>query len=379
MNSIQNFFIVCAGANKTILKRTPTEINKYVGIGATIFFTGIFAAISAGFALQSIFDNLWVVIPTALMWGLMIFNLDRFIVSTMKKKGNFLRDFTAASPRLILAILISIVIAKPLELKIFESEIEAELVKMEQENFKVQDELVRSRYTSDIDSLNSATATLKSEIYNKQSIRDSLVAEANMEADGTGGSQQRNLGPIYATKKAAADKVQTELDQLLTNNNNLIASNQSRIDKLNKQFDSELTAMNRVKLDGFAAQMEGLERASARSEAIHLASIFIMLLFIAIETAPVVTKLILDRSPYDYVLDKHELAFANNHKAVTSKQYNLIESQANFEKEISSYKTNMAINAEKEIAKEEIRKRVEQLKESATWSPNFLKQSSLFG
>jgi len=379
MNSIKNFFLFCAGINQTVLKRTPTEVNKYVGIGATIFFTGVFAAIAAGFALQTIFDNTLVVIPTALLWGFMIFNLDRFIVSTMKKKGKFWRDFATATPRLILAIIISIVIAKPLELKIFETEIDAELVKMEQETYKVQDELVRSRYVADLDSIQGEISVLKYEITEKSAVRDSLVAAANMEADGTGGSMQKNLGPIYKTKRAAADKIQSELDLLLASNNAQIVAKQNRINTMNTAMKSELDALNRVDLSGFAARLEGLERAGQRSDAIHWASIFVMLLFIAIETAPVVTKLMLDRSPYDYVLDKHEHAFAMNHKATTSRRHNQVMNEYNFEKEIAQYKTNLAINAEKEIAKEEIKRRLEELKQKPSWSLNFLKGSSLFG
>ena len=379
MNAIKNFFLSCAGINKSILKRTPTEVNKYVGIGATIFFTGVFATIAAGFALHTIFDSILLVVPVALLWGLMIFNLDRFIVSTMKKKGVFWRDFATATPRIVLAIIISIVIAKPLELKIFESEIEAELVKMEQETFKVQDELVKSRYTASIDTLNQEVAVLKQEIIAKQINRDSLVAAANMEADGTGGSMQRNLGPIYATKRVAADKVQSELDLLLDTNNSIITAKQNNIEKLNATMQTDLDNLNRVNLSGFAARLEGLEHAGKRSNAIYWANIFVMLLFIAIETAPVITKLIIERSPYDYVLDKHEHVFAMNHKAITSKQTNLVMNEVNFEKDIAAYKTNLAINAEKEIAKEEIRKRVEELKEKARLSPSFLKESSLFG
>ena len=45
MNSIEQFFLMCSGANATILKKSPTDINKYIGIGATIFFTGLLAMI----------------------------------------------------------------------------------------------------------------------------------------------------------------------------------------------------------------------------------------------------------------------------------------------------------------------------------------------
>ena len=58
-----------------------------------------------------------------LIWGLLIFNLDRFIVSTIKKNDSKWKEFLQAFPRLILAMIIAIVISKPLELKIFEKEI----------------------------------------------------------------------------------------------------------------------------------------------------------------------------------------------------------------------------------------------------------------
>ncbi len=379
MHSLKEFFLFCSGANSSILKRTPTEINKYVGIGATIFFTGVFAAIAAGYALYTVFESYWMIIPISLLWGLMIFNLDRFIVSTMKKKGSFFRDFTSAMPRLILAVLIAIVIAKPLELKIFESEINAELVKMQQENYKEQDDLVKARYTANIDSLEADIVGLKNEINVKQLERDVLVAEAIQEADGTGGSLRRNLGPIYKTKKAAADLVQTELDDLEANNNALITLKQNRIEQLENGMSTDMEALQRVSLGGFAARLEGLERASNRSRAIFIANIFIMLLFIAVETAPVITKLILERSPYDFVLNKHEHLFEVNHKAFTSKHSSAVMSEVNFDRETIENKTKLAIEAENELANEAVRRRVEELRGQPGLSRSFLKDSRLFG
>ena len=115
MNAVQNFFLVCSGADRLILKRTPVEINRYVGIGATIFFTGLFAFFAGAYALYTVFDSYLVAAVFGIFWGLMIFNLDRYIVSTMRKKGQFFKDFGMVVPRLILACLIAVVIAKPLE------------------------------------------------------------------------------------------------------------------------------------------------------------------------------------------------------------------------------------------------------------------------
>ena len=378
MQLLKDFFIFCSGANRSILKRTPTEVNKYIGIGATIFFTGIFAFVAAAYALSTIFETSWFIIPVALLWGLMIFNLDRFIVSTMKKKGALYKDFTNALPRLVLAVLISIVIAKPLELKIFESEIEAELVKMQQENYKVQDDLVKDRYLASIDTLKTEILALKGEIEIKEIERDAMVTAAIQEADGTGGSMNRNLGPIYKAKKAAADLVQSEYDALATSNINLITSKEDKINSIHASMTADIETLKRVSMTGFAARLEGLGRASSRSEAIWLANLFIMLLFIAIETAPVITKLMIARSPYDFVLDKHETAFETNHKAYTSRIYDAVEHELKFNRSTLEHKTEIAIKAERELADEAIKRRVEELAGKHAVTPDFLKRSTLF-
>tara|TARA_B110000091_G_C13742351_1_gene443916 strand:- start:828 stop:1064 length:237 start_codon:yes stop_codon:yes gene_type:complete len=77
------------------------------------------ATIADSYALFTVFDNVYKAILFGLIWGLLIFNLDRFIVSTIKKSDAKLKDFIQASPRIIVAIIIAVVISKPLKLKLF--------------------------------------------------------------------------------------------------------------------------------------------------------------------------------------------------------------------------------------------------------------------
>ncbi len=378
MTYLKNFFLICSGANHSVLKRTPTEIDRYVGIGATIFFTGLFAAIASAYALHTVFNNYVVSALFGLLWGLMIFNLDRYIVSTIKKKGSFFRDFSSVFPRLILAILIAIVIAKPLELKIFESEINSELQLMQQENYKEQEDLVDARFDGEIPVIQENIARLKNEINEKAIIRDQLDNEAILEADGTGGSLQRNMGPIYAIKKEDALKAQTELDQISQTNNSLILQEQQRIDQILSNKDAELASLDKVVLGGFAARIEAMDRLSNKSSAIFYAGIFIMLLFIAIETAPIFVKMIAERSPYDYVLNKHEFSFEMNHKAYVEALAGKTNNKVNFENKTGVYKTQLAIEAEKEISKQALSDRLEELKgEPLSWK-ELLKKGKLF-
>ena len=54
---ISEFFWICAGANRKILRQCPTDYAKYAGIGGTILFTAIMAMFSGGYALYFVFNS----------------------------------------------------------------------------------------------------------------------------------------------------------------------------------------------------------------------------------------------------------------------------------------------------------------------------------
>lgn len=123
----KRFFFACAGAYVRILEVTPSEHTKYVGIGATIFLTACLAVISGSFAIYTLIENAIVAVMCGLLWGALIFNLDRYIVSSIRKEGKVWYELGLALPRLILAVLISIVITKPIEVELFSNQINSEL------------------------------------------------------------------------------------------------------------------------------------------------------------------------------------------------------------------------------------------------------------
>ncbi len=343
MNRIRNFFWLCSGANKTLLEDCPTDASKYAGIGATVFFTGVFAALAGFYAMYSVFDSAWIAALAGLIWGTMIFNLDRYIVSSMRKKDNAMDEFKIAFPRIVLAVLIAIVISKPLEMKIFEKEIQEELVKMELENQKLKEDLVKDRYTEEVNILKSETIILKGEILSKTKSRDSLRLRAQLEADGTGGTMRRNAGPIYRIKKADADKVEEELAILSATNNELIKQNNDRIAAINTKQQATIASLEEGVFSGLAARMEALSRLTKSSSAIWIANWFILLLFIAIETAPVFVKLLSPTGPYDYKLETIEYQF----------QARLLKDRALVNKLIKKKASTMP-NYEKEFVDEQL-------------------------
>ncbi|WP_341837761.1 DUF4407 domain-containing protein [Chitinophaga pollutisoli] len=310
MLRIRHFFLICSGAHLPLLRRAPAETNKYAGIGATIFFTGLFAALAAGYALWTVFRTPWAAVGFALLWGLMIFNLDRYIVSSLKKRDRFGKELWMALPRIILAVMIAVVISKPLELKIFEREILAELTLMEQEQRQAEDSLVRGAFTARKAELATRMTALQAQVATQTARVDTLQLRAQEEADGTGGSRVKNLGPIYKAKKADADSATAALQALQAQRAALTADIRAEDDSL----AARILALERHKPDGMASRLEALGRITQKSAPIQWANWFIMLLFIALETAPVFVKLISPRGPYDDLLDQHEFTFAMHRK-----------------------------------------------------------------
>ena len=309
MKKISAFLLQASGADQQLLEQCPSEKSKYIGIGGTVFFTGLFAALAASYALFTVFDNYYIATFLGLIWGLMIFNLDRFIVSSMRKEEKIGKELFTALPRVIMAVIISIVIAKPLELKIFEKEIEPELVVMEQEVYASQEAQAKSRFEPGIVQQRQDIQQLKQEIVSKAAQRDELVRTAQQEADGTGGTKIKNLGPIYKVKKADADKAEVELAELTKLNNSKIASLEKQLNESESKMQGTTDALVHSKLDGPAARMEALDRLTAQSAAMWWAHIFIILLFLMIESTPILVKLISRKGPYDSLLHIAEHEF----------------------------------------------------------------------
>ncbi len=306
MTKFKHFFWYCSGSNIQLLEKCPSDGSKYVGIGASVFFTGLFAMLASGYAIFTFTGSYWSAIPVGILWGLMIFNLDRFIVSSMRKTGNKRNEFIMALPRIVLAILISVVIARPLELKIFEKEIETELTLINTELKDAQIDQLRLKTTKEVALLqkeNEAIALLTAQ---KEIKRDNLREIARQEADGTGGSMKRNAGPIYKIKKSDADKAELELSNLRKRNDQIIANNLSSIDSIRTLLTTQIVKLEEPNFTGFAARLEALDRISAKSTAIWMANWFIILLSIAIETAPIFVKLISYKGPYDHLLAQEE-------------------------------------------------------------------------
>ncbi|QKX04336.1 DUF4407 domain-containing protein [Aquimarina sp. TRL1] len=300
---LKRFFILCAGADEKILSEcSHGEQNKYVGIGATVFFTAVMAFIAAAYALYTVFDTYLTAIFFGLIWGLLIFNLDRFIVSTIKKKDRFIREFLQAVPRLILAVIIAIVISKPLELKIFEKEIDRVLLEQKNDYTLSNKEQIQTQYTPQVEALNEEIKALTTTVETKEAAVNALYDTYIAEAEGRKGTKKIGKGPVYKEKREKHDAALAALKELKTTTAARIKTLEEKKEALAVEYQEVVAASQPVidNFDGLMARIEALGKLP------WFPSFFIFLLFLAIETAPIFAKLISARGEYDYRIEDRE-------------------------------------------------------------------------
>lgn len=302
---LKKFFIICSGADKNLLNNCADgEQNKYVGIGATVFFTAIMATISSSYALYTVFDTIFTALIFGVVWGLLIFNLDRFIVATIKKRDSKWKEFLQASPRIILAIIIATVISKPLELKLFEKEINQVLLTEKNQMTLDNKTQIAAQFNPEIAKINSEIDALKTEIVEKEITTNALYDAYIAEAEGRKGTKLLGKGPVYKEKREKHDIALAELNQLKKDNAAKIETKELAIAAL-----IENKKLNETKTQPIIANFDGLmARVNALNKLPWLPSFFIFLLFLAIETSPIFAKLIAPKGEYDFKLEEQESA-----------------------------------------------------------------------
>lgn len=347
---LKNFFILCSGVDKDIVQSCSNgEQNKYAGIGATVFFTAVMAFIAASYALYTVFDNYYTATFFGFIWGLLIFNLDRFIVSTIKKRDSFKSEFIQATPRIVLAIIIAIVISKPLEIKIFEKEINTVLLQEKNAMALTNKKEVANYFQSDLDKNKAQIDSLKSAISKKEKEVNDLYSVYITEAEGTAGTKKLGKGPVFKEKIAKHNLAKAELDTLRKTNMAKISIAEKAAETLQTNFEKKISETQPI-IDGFDGLMA---RINALDKLPWLPSFFIMLLFLAIETSPIIAKLLSPKGEYDFKLEDSEMALQNilaqdrhqsNLQTKTDAEiYNKVYDEISDDKELFNYKKKNAI------------------------------------
>jgi hypothetical protein len=329
-----------AGADHYILERsTYSDHIKYACLGGIVFATGLMAAMAGGYAFYIVFgqettnlgEGTEVAIEAAssqplaamlaicfgIIWGMIIFNIDRFIVaSTGKGDGTeaiTLGEIKTAVPRILMGIIIAITISKPVELRMFQQEIEVELNSRRIAETKKQKMKVKDLYEGEIDLFNEEILRLRQDTDRYEKVRQEKEQLYNDEISGEGSLRGRGIGDIAREKFKALELARIEYDSVRNVNLESINIQQQKLasteEIMKKEIaDAEISAKS---LDGLMARLQIVdelakgkdEDGNVNEDAIPWIVYFITLLFMAIELTPIFFKMMLIKSPYDYLED----------------------------------------------------------------------------
>lgn len=366
------FFWKAAGADKYILERsTYSDHIKYACLGGIVIATGVMAAIAGGYAFYTIFSPKGNVIdefktvsgvggsyePTdfftaaismvfGVLWGLIIFNIDRFIVtSTGKGDGTEAitrQELIGALPRIIMGTILALTISKPVEIRMFKSEIDVELHKAQMEKQREYLANIDSNFAGRLNGEKEKIAHWQQEIQTKDDAYQLSIKEFNLELAEKPSGSSSGYGPDAKKKEENMHEAKAALAAIHANNDPLIKQGYENLKVIEQEKQKEINNGAKV-----AAGLDGLlERIKLAHEiAGFWISTFITLLFMAIELTPIFFKLMLIKSPYDYMEDNiKELIKAENGIQL---QYNYYQDKNGLDRHLVTYHNANRIIEEK--------------------------------
>ena len=320
-SSVMRFLWKCAGGDRYLLERaTYSDQIKYMCLGGIVFATGALAGIAGGYAFYTIFEprgsaienpidmqTVFTAIFFGIIWGLMIFNIDRFIVtSTGKGDGTeaiTMGELKSALPRILMGMIIAMTISKPVEIRMFKTEIDIKLREKQLEQQAEYQKKVDKTY-SDREKLLTADFGKIAEERNSLNVRIKVAEQAYTDnlmgkAVGIVGGN----GPLSKALKSQLDDLTNQLALFDSQNGKDLKELNKRKEAL--RIEKDIARKDNTKI---ANGLDGLlERIKIAHEVAGFwISLFITLLFMAIELTPIFFKLMLTKTTYDYLAENRD-------------------------------------------------------------------------
>jgi Domain of unknown function (DUF4407) len=350
MNKVEKL-LACdlAGGDAELLAKPSMtqDKNKYVSIGTTVVFTGLLAAGSGGYAFYTVFKVVELSVGLGALWGAMILNIDRLMILGMateitpeidpeaekKSLPPAIAKLLKAIPRAILAVGIGIVVSTPVAIQIFQKEIAQQINLENKEELQKLEAGNNKNFASELNRRQTAVNTLNTQIQQAQTDAKTAEKVLQMEIDGLSGSGLKGKGSSYAEKLDSVNKRRGEVNALQTELNE---ANQL----LNETLQSKKTQFNLDKQiledNSLGRQLSALHHLGAKDPTIRQTESGLHLLFILIETMPLMMKLMSGESAHDKITAKKNLGVIDIENQETQQNKNRSIELANIRSSWSS-------------------------------------------
>jgi hypothetical protein len=344
-----DFFIWCAGSDKTIISKcSDSERTKHIGFGTLVIVPALLAFVSMTYALSTLGqmkENPAFCYLGGFAWGVMIFCFDRFIVSTHRKKvqnEDELKNIVFYL-RLFFSLILGIAISHPLVLLYFDGsiqdEIQNEITSGKSTHF---DDYNKNKIKPLLDVINEIN---KNEKEKEQRIDDQHLLLTS-EIKGPNQPQSKwamltsgieGIGSRAKIQKDREDHLMADFAKSQRRDSIEIDSIRSIIKILEQERDSEVARIS-LRTDYLRREVS-LDRLKNGNGIIVITQWILMLLFVFVDVLPVTFKTFAPFGMYDKIaMDDgtliNDLDTASR-KSVLQEAYNKISSIYAEEKELS--------------------------------------------
>jgi hypothetical protein len=290
-DKIEDFIVTLAGADAKLLKEPKFESDrkKYVCIGTSVLFTALLAGCSGGYAFFAAVKVIDLSLGFGAIWTGIVLNIDRSILISMApkpgKQPNWFQKLVAASPRLLLSVIIGLVISTPLTLKIFEKEIDAHI----EQNFIKVEKVQKQAKQNELKQVTKKVDTIEQRINELKKNKSAKQDELTKEIQGKIGSWQEGEGAAAKSIRKNIDRIESDIAKEEAAKNQEQQKIQAEVDRIERKYDRE--SKIRQDSDGFLNRFAAREEIKHQNPAAGLAINGIEFLLIAIEVIPLLIKL----------------------------------------------------------------------------------------
>lgn len=322
-NFLTKFFWFCSGANTEVLKKVESEQGKYTNQGFAIFIIGIVGACTGGYAISTVFTSRLVIYAGGAIWGLILSSIDRSMVSGFNKTTNpspkeQFGQVVSLIVKLGISTLISFTVAKPLELKIFESSIDARIARNIESEISKNSEPIINNYQVEIQKLEKEKQLHRKGLieFQKQLKQREDAYQQELVEGGYGrargyGRVARQLEQSVEQAKQQYDRQEETLRTLIQEKEekieNLISDRQEKLSAIEKEIKEEQTATDFVARLNVLHQIQEEEDKIIWEFGVYEATGWVIsLIFILIDTYPVINKIFSPIDNYEKLLEKNQ-------------------------------------------------------------------------
>lgn len=344
--TLNEFLWTFAGVDKKLLRQCPSEYAKYAGMGGTILCTSIMAMISGAYAIYFVFESSLIACAFGIFWGILILNLDRFIVSTMYSDGKHTisrLELWSGLPRIIMAIFLGVVISTPLEMKLFEERIDVQIAEMQQGKIEQFENEVKNANLAELEKWKEERRSIEEKTEELQETYNDNYQAYIKEKTGEEGTGIQGDGPVARAKKELSDQSKTALQDYKDSHQERLNDLNEKIEKIETEIEAEKKKYEEIVGEsGFCQRYDAFAEIDDNNVGLAIAIWFIRLLFIIIEVAPVFFRMMVAAGPYDELLKAQKKYI----ESLAKREIEEIDQEYNTEITISTERNRARLKAE---------------------------------